>query len=250
MPDFVKGIVEIKGGSAPSSLRLYPRNTPEILINLADPIEGEIGSQTRVFKKVTIQGSKTDYVDVYHPMNCYFISIRFTTNGYYKILGVPQKLFTDDFPRIDYVIDSDVDHLIKNLRNIPSIEKRFQTLCRWLNEDIRRRDIPSKLLSDIIIARLKQNPHLSVGQLAEQTGYTRKHLVHQFKEEAGLTIKEYQKINRLQRVRKSVSEREDVPWAQVACEHGFYDQSHLIRDFKRYTGCTPTDYLNRRELAK
>lgn len=88
-----------------------------------------------------------------------------------------------------------------------------------------------------------------MGQLAELTGYTRKHLGRRFKEEAGLTIKEYQKINRLRRVRESISEREHVHWAEVACEHGFYDQSHLIRDFKRYTGHTPTDYLNRRDLV-
>lgn len=249
LPDFVKDVIEVKGPSTPNYTRIFPRNTPEILINLADPIKAEIGSQSPVVEKTTIQGSKTDYVDVYHPGNCHFISVRFTTNSFYKILGIPQKSFTNNFPRLDYVVDTNVDHMIKSLREACSTESRFHILCRWLNEYIQRRNPPSQLVSDFIITQLRQKPHLSVGQLAELTGYTRKHLGRRFKEEAGLTIKEYQKINRLRRVRESISEREHVHWAEVACEHGFYDQSHLIRDFKRYTGHTPTDYLNRRDLV-
>ncbi|MEM6925544.1 MAG: helix-turn-helix domain-containing protein, partial [Myxococcota bacterium] len=32
----------------------------------------------------------------------------------------------------------------------------------------------------------------------------------------------------------------------VALAHGFYDQSHLNRHFKRWIGCTPGTYLARR----
>jgi len=34
-------------------------------------------------------------------------------------------------------------------------------------------------------------------------------------------------------------------WAQLAPEHGYFDQSHLIRDFLAFSGFSPADYLRR-----
>lgn len=246
LPDFVKNLVEVKGHATATSLRLYPRNTPEILINLAEPIRGEMGSHTPIIKQYIIQGSKTNYVDVYHPKYCHFISIRFTPNGYYKFLSMSQKSFTNHFFNLNDVMDSEIEPLIPVLQNASSVPKRFQILINWLRREIYKREIPNHLLSDFIIKQLNRNPYLSVLQLVDQTGYTRKHLAQRFKEEVGLTIKEYQKIDRLQHVLKSISGREEYCWATMACEHGFYDQSHFIKDFKQYTACTPAEFVERK----
>jgi len=34
-------------------------------------------------------------------------------------------------------------------------------------------------------------------------------------------------------------------WAQVALNHGYFDQSHLIRDFEAFSGFAPADYVRR-----
>jgi AraC-like DNA-binding protein len=34
-------------------------------------------------------------------------------------------------------------------------------------------------------------------------------------------------------------------WAEAAAEHGYYDQSHLIHDFRELAGITPTAYRPR-----
>lgn len=36
----------------------------------------------------------------------------------------------------------------------------------------------------------------------------------------------------------------DVPWADLAADLGWFDQAHLIRDFRRHTGVTPTQYMD------
>ena len=108
----------------------------------------------------------------------------------------------------------------------------------------------SKLVSDFIINQLNQKPGLTVEQLTAKTGFTRKHLVQRFKEEAGLTIKQYQVIYRLYRVLKEIDNTDRVSWARIACQFGFYDQSHFIRDFKQHTGFTPSDYLKQERSQK
>ena len=33
-----------------------------------------------------------------------------------------------------------------------------------------------------------------------------------------------------------------VPWAELADCCGYYDQSHLVRDFRAFSGCSPADF--------
>ncbi len=37
-------------------------------------------------------------------------------------------------------------------------------------------------------------------------------------------------------------------WAQIAVEWGYFDQSHLIRDFLAFAGLSPTDSLRRQSV--
>lgn len=248
LPGFVKDIVEVRGHDVKTTKRLYPRNTPEILINFAEPIRGKVGGKTTVIEQCTIQGSKTEYVNARHPRNCHFISIRFTPNGYYKLLGIPQNPLTDHALPLDDIMERKPEELIPTLWKTPTVRKRIQILERWLRNLDPKSMHDSKLVSDFIINQLNQKPGLIVKQLTAKTGFTRKHLVQHFKEEAGLTIKKYQKIYRLYRVLKEINHTERISWARLAFQFGFYDQSHFIRDFKQYTGFTPSDYL-KQELS-
>ena len=79
----------------------------------------------------------------------------------------------------------------------------------------------------------------------------------------GITPKQYVRIRRFQQVLTSVvggsdsvdptdpaaAELRSVPppepdWADIALVHGFYDQSHLVHDFREFSGLTPTAYIS------
>jgi AraC-like DNA-binding protein len=38
-------------------------------------------------------------------------------------------------------------------------------------------------------------------------------------------------------------------WARLACECGYFDQAHLIKDFRHYTARTPSTYSADREVG-
>jgi len=48
---------------------------------------------------------------------------------------------------------------------------------------------------------------------------------------------------RMRRLLESIDVYGSVGWADKAAELGWSDQAHLIRDFKRHTGVTPSEYL-------
>ena len=81
---------------------------------------------------------------------------------------------------------------------------------------------------------------IPIGRLAEELGWSRKRIVSRFREEIGLPPKAVAKLLRFERARRLAGK---MPWVQLAFECGYYDQSHLINDFRAITGRTPETFL-------
>jgi len=98
------------------------------------------------------------------------------------------------------------------------------------------------------IRRLTIQPTASlIGQIETETGYGAKRFIELFTHSVGLTPKVYSRIQRFQSVLNRVARGDRIDWASVALDAGYCDQSHLIRDFRIFSGTTPTLYdpLNR-----
>jgi AraC-like DNA-binding protein len=80
----------------------------------------------------------------------------------------------------------------------------------------------------------------SVDQLARIAGLSRRHLERKFLDRVGIAPKMYARIARFQRALRT--RQEGGAWLDSALASGYYDQAHFIRDFRQFTGCTPTSY--------
>jgi methylphosphotriester-DNA--protein-cysteine methyltransferase len=82
--------------------------------------------------------------------------------------------------------------------------------------------------------------NLRIGCLGPALGLTRQHLARQFAEHVGVSPKMFARVVRLRSLLAHVRNVETVGWSPLALSHGFYDQSHLIEDFRELTGL-PSD---------
>lgn len=69
------------------------------------------------------------------------------------------------------------------------------------------------------------------------------HLASQFKSHLGVTPKRMARIYRFARLILSVDDLQPVDWAELAHTAGYFDQAHFSKEFKVFTGLTPTAYL-------
>jgi AraC-like DNA-binding protein len=83
----------------------------------------------------------------------------------------------------------------------------------------------------------------TIAPLAEQAGWSRKHLAAQFREQVGLTPKALARVLRFRRATRLLND--GAPRAAVASASGYYDQAHFNRDFAAFAGGTPGDYVAR-----
>ena len=76
-----------------------------------------------------------------------------------------------------------------------------------------------------------------------QIGTSQRTFINTFAREVGMTPKLYSRVRRFNRALRMVHRREDVDWTDVALACGYFDQSHLIRDFRAFAGLSPSSYL-------
>lgn len=83
---------------------------------------------------------------------------------------------------------------------------------------------------------------ISLDELANRFFMNKYYLCHIFKEETGLTIKEFVNTRRIARAKQLLPEYDSVRDLYAAC--GFNDYSTFYKTFKRFTGVSPTKFLS------
>jgi AraC-like DNA-binding protein len=86
---------------------------------------------------------------------------------------------------------------------------------------------------------------MRVDELARELGWSRRHLAAQFRDAVGHSPKAMARVIRFEHALARLRAGEAL--ADVAYSAGYADQAHLNRDFRAFTGLTPTDYLRRIE---
>jgi AraC-like DNA-binding protein len=82
-----------------------------------------------------------------------------------------------------------------------------------------------------------------LADVADRLGVSERHLRNLFAREIGLSPKHFARIGRVRRVLALAGHR---GWATVAEDAGFFDQAHMISDFRAFMGVTPAAYLSGR----
>jgi AraC-like DNA-binding protein len=93
------------------------------------------------------------------------------------------------------------------------------------------------------VAAIEANPSIQMAEIRDLVGITTKRLIALFRAEIGLSPKAYARVRRLQAALRLLG---SMSGAQVAAEIGYFDQAHFVREFRSFTGMTPTQYTEQR----
>jgi transcriptional regulator GlxA family with amidase domain len=93
---------------------------------------------------------------------------------------------------------------------------------------------------------LLETDEVRVDDAAKRLGVTTRHLRRAFAENIGIGPKDFARTVRLQRAVLGAATSKD--WGRIAGEAGYYDQAHLIADFRDLIGLTPGAFLKRRPI--
>jgi len=176
-----------------------------------------------------------------------FVGVRFRPAKAAAFLDVPASEITDLRVSLDELWP-DADTVREALAVDPNAVARVQALERVLAARLSPTAARSQQDVDEAVRRIVDaGGSLGITRLAPALGVTRQHLARRFSELVGVSPKTFARVVRLGRVVERVRlvpAGEPVNWSTLAIELGYYDQSHLVDEFREMTGLTPTGWRN------
>ncbi|MGC3944789.1 MAG: helix-turn-helix domain-containing protein [Chryseolinea sp.] len=241
---FVDHYVHMEGQSLKRDERLFPNNKTEIFFNLGGKVSGRSPLNTAPdIVRTMVSGLRHSWFDFSPPANFCMIGLRFTLFGFHQLFRIPAGHFTDNNFSAEDVWGAEVRVLHERLQEATNCAAMFTTLGDWIAARLSKCSL-SEMTVWSRMERMLASPQSSVSDLLNShMGYSHKHSIQLIKDQSGLGPKEIQKIIRFDRALKGISQGPVMNWSAFACNSGYADQSHFIRDFKAFTGYTPSEYL-------
>ncbi|GAA5136332.1 helix-turn-helix domain-containing protein [Pseudonocardia adelaidensis] len=175
-----------------------------------------------------------------------YVEVRLGPLAGYTLLGVPLNALRGRTVDLRDLLGADARPLAERLREARTWPRRFEILDELLLARLDGGPRPSPEVVRVLQLIAATGGAARIGRLAREVGWSHKHLITRFTQQVGLTPKAAARLARFDRVLRRL-ERPGAPgWERIAAEAGYADQSHLVREFRAFTGGTPTAYAHRR----
>lgn len=166
----------------------------------------------------------------------------------FTLFGTPQYELADrtvDPDELPHALHTRIGELAAALAALPSWQERFTLLddvfARWSDAGTPCSARVVRAWAELV----RTGGAMPVRRLADEVGWSVRHLENRFREQIGLGPKAAARVLRLQRARRLLAAGRGQAETAAAC--GFYDQAHLSGEFKAMTGCTPREFTAARQ---
>jgi AraC-like DNA-binding protein len=167
------------------------------------------------------------------------VAVSFTPGGAAAFFAMPLSEACDQLVELGDVWGRDGEVVRERLCEASSPEAMLRRLEAILLDRLVGPTAPDPAIAFAAAAFERSR---SIAQVASRLGLLPRPFVRRFRAQLGLAPKRFSRVRRLQRVLVDVHPGGAIDWADVAVKHGYFDQAHLINDFRELTGITPAAY--------
>ena len=160
----------------------------------------------------------------------------------HRLFRLPMRTLAHRTVSLADVLGRDADLLVERLAELDDAA-RFDLLDEFLARRLAAAGTDDRGVRWAFERLADTQGRVPVGKLAEELGWSRRRLVSRFQEQIGLPPKAVARLLRFEHARELGGRPDRVSWAEIALDCGYYDQSHLINDFRTVTGRTPVTFF-------
>lgn len=260
---------------APGTHQGLPSRHLTFIVSLGDPID--LTTMMRpddapVAMYGMASGLAASPVTVTHDGNQIGIQLELSPFGCRALLGAPASDLYERVVDLDDLLGSLAGELHDRLRSYATWAERFAIVDDVLTRAVEQRPRraiapPAPELTEAWRRIVASHGAITIGELADEVGWSRRHLAHRFTTELGLSPKTAARVVRFERAKSRIQATFGTPLpspttpsavgadatgdgcghrptlADLAAECGYYDQAHLNREFRELAGRTPTQWL-------
>jgi AraC-like DNA-binding protein len=185
------------------------------------------------------------------------VSVELSPTGARSLLGTPASELVGTVVELEDLVGPAVRELVERVATAPDWQRRVAVLDDVLTRIAGRMDEADQPMARAWHQVVASGGTVRIGELAAETGYSRRHLTKRFTREYGITPKQAARVVRFERSWLQLRQRgrsqrsSHGSWtslAELATACGYYDQAHLAREWNALAGCPPSAWLAEEEL--
>ncbi|MCP4134321.1 MAG: AraC family transcriptional regulator [bacterium] len=174
------------------------------------------------------------------------LGISFFPTGLFPFLNIPLAEFKNHTIEFDLVYKMLNLEIIDKIGQLDDMDNTLNTL-----EEILLKYLNYNMILDDTSIRLFDTfnnsiQNLTVEQFSDDYGINKRRLERFFNKFIGTSPKSFAKIKRFRNIIRQLENNNYESLTDLAYENNYYDQMHFIKDFKSFTGSTPTEYINQK----
>ena len=230
--------------------RILPTGRVQIILNLARDflLDCPDGQPAQPTAPALVVGARSRYEMVDTADMADLIGVVFHPGGFAPFARDSVDLFSNRSVGLDDLWGGAAEPLRDRLRELATPPERLQCLEGFLRQSFSTQLARHRVI-DFALDRFQRAPGAAtVHDVAKSAGWSERRFSQVFREQVGFSPKAWTRILRFQRAVQLLHAGADVPWAEMALDCGYYDQSHFANEFRAFSGIDATTYVARRTV--
>jgi len=250
LSDFVERFWCLSDAPAHSKERITPSGTSGLLINLHenelriyDPAKPE---RCKRFSGAVVSGTHSGPFVIDPRELVSIIGVHFRPGGAFPFLGTPASELADAHVDLDALWGTSAIELRERLCVAKTPAERFNLLEKTLVAHLFRPLERHYAVRFALETFARTDSGLVIRDVARDAGLSQRRFIQLFAREVGMSPKLFCRVRRFRQALETVRQTAAPDWGRVAVDCGYYDQSHLIHDFRFFSNLSPTEYVRQR----
>lgn len=214
----------------PCNLRLFSDGNTGIVFSSG----GSLVLNGQPLPKAFLYGQISEFKDIlwHTPAECFIIVFR--PDAFHRLFNVPPEEIKEKFLPLTDIAAS----LHSSFVSADTISKKIAIAETFFSK---LSPTANPLIAASLDYIIRQRGQVTIDQLTNFTGLHPRQLERKFTTAIGLSPKKFSGIIRMHGFLRQLRPQK-LSLTQCAYESGYYDQAHLIREFRHITGLTPSQY--------
>jgi len=225
---------------------VYPSGLMEVIFNLGEGTwETLVNDKFLNTPKIELWGQIIEPLSIRSKGKNVMFGIKFFPHTAAYFLKDEITIFNNQVSDLCDIFDSSVKNLHARLLETPGLKGKIELVESFFMEKLPVNKNASDRITEVgqIILNMKKNyADENVTAIATKYGISPRYLHKLISQYTGLSPKFLNKVNRFQQSLKLINDNKNS-LTSIAYDCGYFDQSHFIKDFKSFTGITPSAYL-------
>lgn len=158
--------------------------------------------------------------------------------GMYRLLGMPLTEMLNVDCDAGLLLGPQIDELVDRLMTEKKDDEKINIVQHYLLKKLNHLK-PALPFDEAITALVNSHGNLSIEQIAAQSCLSLRQFERKCLERVGFSPKFFSRMIRFSKAYRFKECFPEKSWTEIAYRFGYYDQMHLIREFKKFYGFAP-----------